>query len=221
MESLSIAGESRSFSSFIDGPGGTGKSFLFRCLYFLLISKGKQVQNMGTTGIASTLLIYGMTAHKTFNLDVPLRSDSESRVKVGTIKGTFLAKVDAFFLDEAPMLPRYGLENIDRKLRELRHQPEIPFGGAIVILGGDFRQCLPVQPKANQSELRNLSIKQSHLWSHFKTFSLSQNMRIDSEEIMFKSWTLDIGNGAGPESISIPFEMTSSGDLTEEVFGNA
>ena len=53
-------------------------------------------------------------------------------------------------IDEATMLDRYQLEAMDRTLRDLMSNPDVPFGGKVVILAGDFRQCLPVVPGANR-----------------------------------------------------------------------
>jgi hypothetical protein len=52
---------------------------------------------------------------------------------------------------------------LDRSLRDLmRHhnngRMDIPFGGKVVVLGGDFRQILPVVPKANRQEVVNSSV---------------------------------------------------------------
>lgn len=74
-------------------------------------------------------------------------------------------------------------------------QNNIPFGGKIVILGGDFRQLLPVQQRATRSEIVNLSIKFSSLWEHFKIFSLTENMRILPHDDEFARFLLDLGNG--------------------------
>lgn len=191
MNSVEGKGKQRCF--FIDGPGGTGKTFIYRTLYYLLQGRQKRIRNMATTGIAATLLPEGMTAHKTFALDVPLRPDSVSRISSGTIKGNVLAATDVFFLDEAPMMPKYGIENMDDKLRELKKRKHIPFGGAVMVFGGDFRQCLPVQTRANSTELRDLSIKKSKLWKEFEVFKLSDNMRVNQKEgEAFKQWLLKV-----------------------------
>uniref|UniRef100_A0A914EJL1 ATP-dependent DNA helicase n=1 Tax=Acrobeloides nanus TaxID=290746 RepID=A0A914EJL1_9BILA len=123
MNSVEGKGKQRCF--FIDGPGGTGKTFIYKTLYYLLQGRQKRIRNMATTGIAATLLPEGMTAHKTFALDVPLRPDSVSRISSGTIKGNVLAATDVFFLDEAPMMPKYGIENMDDKLRELKKRESV------------------------------------------------------------------------------------------------
>lgn len=108
-------------------------------------------------------------------------SDLFSNIKPNSRQGVILKNVDVFIWDEAPMSPRYALEIADRTLQHVMNN-NIPFGGKIVILGGDFRQLLPVQPHATRSETINLSIKFSPLWKHFRTFSLKQNMRALSEE---------------------------------------
>ena len=123
---------------FIDGPGGTGKTYVYKCLNYMLIGEGKKCKNMATTGIAATLLPEGRTAHKTFSLNVPLSPHSKSNIKKGSKDGYELAEVDVFFLDEAPILPRYGMENMDGKVQEL-HENTLPVGGTVQVYGRDFR----------------------------------------------------------------------------------
>jgi PIF1-like helicase len=50
--------------------------------------------------------------------------------------------------DEASMARRENIESLDLLLRDLC-LPSAPFGGKIVVLGGDFRQTVPVVPKKN------------------------------------------------------------------------
>ena len=74
-----------------------------------------------------------------------------------------LRETEVFIIDEAPMMPKYVLEIFDRKLREIT-KVDKPFGGKIMLIGGDFRQTLPIKRFANRSELVNLSIKNSKYW---------------------------------------------------------
>ncbi|XP_071578031.1 uncharacterized protein [Temnothorax nylanderi] len=92
---------------YIDGPGGTGKTFIYTTLYYLLKSRGKVVSTMAFTGIAATLLPNGKTIHKVFGLPVPLFADSTSNIKVQSKEAENLKLVDVFVIDEAPMAPRY------------------------------------------------------------------------------------------------------------------
>ncbi|XP_074099927.1 ATP-dependent DNA helicase pif1-like [Cotesia typhae] len=179
---------------FIDGPGGSGKTFIYTTLCELLKDKNKNVCTMAYTGIAATLLPNGKTIHKTFGLPVPMFSDSSSNVKPNSKHGIYLSNVDVFIWDEAPMSPRYALEIANRTLQDIMNN-DIPFGGKIMIMGGDFRQLLPVQVHATRTETINLSIKFSSLWKHFRTFSLQQNMRALPEETEFVQFLLDVGNG--------------------------
>lgn len=181
------------------------------------------VKCMAFTGIASVLLPNGRTSHKTFGLQVPLTAESVSNIKPGSSKGRELAKVQVFLMDEAPMLPKYGMHNMDQLLRALGN-PNLPFGGKIIVFGGDFRQCLPVQQRANKSELIDLCIKRSNLWQHFHLFSLTENMRVDPKQTEFAEYLLKVGNGDLPVNnmgeVELPVDILSSGNLIDEVFGN-
>ena len=67
---------------FIEGPGGSGKTFVYSTIYHLLKSEKKEVCSMAYTGIAAILLPGGKTVHKTFGIPVPTYSDSTSNIKV-------------------------------------------------------------------------------------------------------------------------------------------
>ena len=69
--------QSASKCYFLDGPGGTGKSFVYKTLYHILTGRNLMVECMAFTGIASILLPNGSTSHKTFGLQVPLTSQSK------------------------------------------------------------------------------------------------------------------------------------------------
>jgi ATP-dependent DNA helicase PIF1 len=115
-------------------------------------------------------------------------------------------------IDEATMLDRFQLESLDRTLRDLMGQPDQPFGGKILILAGDFRQCLPVVPGATRAGTVSHSINQSYLWKHFDILKLKENMRVrasgDPVLEAFDQWTLSIGNGTVMnDAVPIPPEM--------------
>ncbi|GJR47868.1 DNA helicase [Tanacetum coccineum] len=95
-------------------------------------------------------------------------------------------------------------ETLDRTLRDLMNAPDLLFGGKIVILGGDFRQTLPVKKGAAKEELISASITESHLWWHFKICTLKENKRLIRYGITnkerkrlkgFAKWLLEVGNG--------------------------
>ena len=92
------------------------------------------------------------------------------------------------------MAPKYSLGIMDRTLRDIMNNNR-PFGGKIVVLGGDFRQLLPVKVRATRSELVSLSIKFSPSWKHFLKFSLTENMRTLRAEPEFAKFLLALGDG--------------------------
>lgn len=209
---------------YIDGPGGSGKTFLYTTLWYLLTGIGKKVSTMAFTGIAATLLPHGKTVHKTFGLAVPLYSDSASSIKIGTKEARMLETTDIFIWDEAPMAPRYALEGMDRILRDIMDNNS-PFGGKVVVLGGDFRQLLPVNIRSIRAETVNLSIKYSYLWNSFKIFSLTKNMRTLAEEIEFSQFLLKVGSGElndEDDNMELPEICLNKEDvnIANEVFGS-
>jgi len=122
---------------YIDGPGGSGKTFIYTTIYHLVKIKNKCVCTMAFTDIAATLLPIGKTVHKTFGLPVPLFADSSSAIKIQSKEAQYLKNTDIFIWDEAPMAPRYALEIMDRTLRDIMNN-DLLFGGKIVLLGGVF-----------------------------------------------------------------------------------
>mgnify|MGYP003702509971 CR=1 FL=1 len=69
------------------------------------------------------------------------------------------------------MTHRRCFEALDRTLRDLLsgQTPSnsiVPFGGKVIILGGDFRQILPVIRKGSRASIVDASITNSPLWGH-------------------------------------------------------
>ena len=50
-------------------------------------------------------------------------------------------------IDEITMLTKHGLKCIDNVLKEIMINQQ-PFGGKVIVVGGDFRQTLPVVVRA-------------------------------------------------------------------------
>lgn len=129
---------------YIDGSGGSGKTFIYTTIYYLAKIRNKRVCTMAFTGIVATLLPAGKTVHKTFGLPVPLFANSSSSIKIQSKEAHYLKEIDIFIWNEAPMTLRYALEIIDRTLYDIMNN-DLPYGGKIIVLGGDFRQLLPIK----------------------------------------------------------------------------
>ena len=95
------------------------------------------------TGITASLLPNGRTVHSRFMLPVPILETSISSIRRNSMKAEEIKKTEVFIWDEAPMAPSYALKAVDILLRDIMNI-NTPFGGKIMILGGDFRQVLPV-----------------------------------------------------------------------------
>ena len=68
--------------------------------------------------------------------------------------------------DEAPMMNRMCFEAFDRTLRDIMRNVddannEKPFGGKAFVLGGDFRQILPVIKKGSRFDIIKSAINYS------------------------------------------------------------
>ena len=193
---------------FVYGHGGTGKTFLWKTIINTLRSEGKIVLAVASSGIASLLLPSGQTAHSRFKIPLELTDESMCNIKKNTMMSKLLIETDLIVWDEAPMNDRRCFETLDRTLRDILGDSEKPFGGKPVMLGGDFRQTLPVKKKATRSQIISASIAKSYLWRHFKVYKLTRNMRVMNTNLNeeqrkaateFSQWLLDIGDGKAGE----------------------
>ena len=204
------------FHCFIDARGGCGKTYLLNTILAAVRTMkpgGNAVLAMATTGIAANLLDLGRTFHSRLKAPLTPTEDSTLTISAQSNLAQLIRISELLLIDEATMLDRYMLEAMDRSLRDIMKQSDKPFGGKIIILAGDFRQCLPVVPKASRPEIVKHCINQSPLWGNFKHLKLSTNMRVHAsgnvELEMFDKWTLSIGNGEMNE-IAVPEEMVAT-----------
>lgn len=68
------------------------------------------------------------------------------------------------------------------------------FEGKVMVFEGDFRQVLPVVPRATIYQTIAASLVKSDLWSKMTRITLSRNMRARNDPI-FSEFLLRIGNG--------------------------
>ena len=72
--------------------------------------------------------------------------------------------------------------------------PNIPFGGKIVVLGGDFRQTVITVSQKIQQEIIEYSLLCSPFWPFFTRLQLTENIRA-REDPEFLKFLLALGNG--------------------------
>ncbi|XP_071699448.1 uncharacterized protein [Rutidosis leptorrhynchoides] len=196
---------------FVYGHGGTEKTFLGKAITTAFRADGKIVLTVASSGIASLLLPAGRTAHSRFKILIDLTDESMCNIKKKAQMASLLKKTELIIWDEVPMNDRKCLETLDRMLRDIYDTPEIPFGGLTFILGGDFRQTLPVKKRCEKREILDASIVNSYLWKKFTIITLEENMRLHQPNLStiqkgdnanFARWLLRIGDG----DIGVPDE---------------
>lgn len=75
--------------------------------------------------------------------------------------GRLLQQCKLIVWDECTMAHKKSVEALDRTLKDLRNNQEI-FGGALILLSGDFRQTLPVIPRSTPADELKACLKTSH-----------------------------------------------------------
>jgi hypothetical protein len=197
-----IQGETQQKLFFIDGPGGTGKSFLYNTLITYIRGElRKPLIVVASSGIAALILHGGRTAHSTFNIPVPITNESVCNIGLRQEIAKRIQGAAAIFWDEAPMQHRYTFEAVDRSFRDIMGQPDVPFGGKVFVFGGDFRQILPIVVRGSRSHIENACLKHSkRIWHAVETLKLKQNMRVrqDPQNQPFVDFLLRIGEGREP-----------------------
>ncbi|KAJ0752921.1 putative DNA helicase [Helianthus annuus] len=212
---------------FVYGHGGTGKTYLWKTIIAHLRSRGEVVLAVAASGIASLLLPSGWTAHSRFKIPLELTEESICYIKKKSNLCNLLLQTTLTIWDEAPMSDHRCFESLDKTLKDLTSNTSQYFGGKSVLLGGDFRQTLPVKPKGTKAEVIGAYLPNSYLWKHFTVYRLTENMRINSLSTTsatgaqlqnFSEWLLRIGDGkeglvvdfAEPDirKIEIPPEFT-------------
>jgi ATP-dependent exoDNAse (exonuclease V), alpha subunit - helicase superfamily I member len=141
-------------NAFITGPAGSGKTFVLNRYIDWLKSCGINAAITASTGIAATHL-NGITIHSWTGMGV--RDELASRdikelVKRGYLRRRFLS-TGVLIIDEISMLAGCQLEMADLLFRAFK-QIDAPFGGAQVVLCGDFFQLPPIRRRMNGQEVR-------------------------------------------------------------------
>nr|GEZ16028.1 ATP-dependent DNA helicase PIF1-like [Tanacetum cinerariifolium] len=149
----------------------------------------------------------GRTAHSRFAIPINIVKDSMRSITADGDLAALLRKTSLIIWDEAPVLNKHCFEAFDRTMRNICTDSNEPsdqvFGGKVVVLGGDFRQILPVIQNGSRQDVVHASLNSSELWQHCNVMKLTINMRLvarkNNDEIHetkeFIDWILNIGNG--------------------------
>jgi ATP-dependent DNA helicase PIF1 len=166
---------------FLDGPSGTGKSFLLDKILATVHAEGKIALAVASGGIAAVFVMGGRTAHSRFKLNLDLNSTSMCNITEQSSSAELLHQTSLIVWDEAPVMHRFAYEAVHRLLQSLMHN-NLPFGGKVVLLAGDFRQISPVVPHSTDSEIISACLKKCQVWKHFEVLRITTNMRVHTAQ---------------------------------------
>jgi hypothetical protein len=138
---------------------------------------------VSSSGITSSLLLGGRTAHSRFKIPIDLHDESTYNITQHMKVFKLVCKVDMIIWDEASMMHRRTFKTVDQTLCDLMQLDDAQvtekiFGGKTVVLGGNFRQILPIIPKGGREDIVSVSLNRSHLWQHVMILRLHINMRV-------------------------------------------
>ncbi|XP_012841191.1 PREDICTED: uncharacterized protein LOC105961508 [Erythranthe guttata] len=194
---------------FVDGPGGTGKTFLYRALLAYVRSKGNIALAVATSGVAASLLPGGRIAHSRFKLPFDLQDKSIGNISKQCNLAKMIINAKLVVWDEASMANHHSTEALDELLRNLMSD-DSPFGGKVILFGRDFRQTLSIVPGGSRESMIAASIVSSVIWPNVTKIGLQKNMRA-KEDPCFGSFLMRIGDGDEPfvfeNNIIIPQNM--------------
>ncbi|XP_076911314.1 uncharacterized protein LOC143569228 [Bidens hawaiensis] len=198
---------------FVDEPGGTGKTFLYKALLAEVRSRGLLALATASSGAAVNNMPGGRTAHSRFNIPIQLDTNSTCYIPIQTGTAGLIRLARLIIWDEASMAKRQAIEALHRTMQDIMGST-LPFGGKLMLMGGDFRQVLPVVKRGTRAQIVDASFRMSPLWSSTEKLRLSINMRALNDP-WFSEFLLRVGDGTEettngnfikiPDAMTIPF----------------
>jgi ATP-dependent DNA helicase PIF1 len=101
---------------FVDGPGGTGKTFLYKIILARVCSEGLIEIATATSGIAASILPGGRTTHSRFKIPITLTENSTCSFSKQSGTAELLRMASLIIWDETVMIRRQGVKCLDRSL---------------------------------------------------------------------------------------------------------
>jgi hypothetical protein len=147
---------------FVDNPMGTGKTFLYRCLIATVHLEGLIAVATAMSGIAASIMPGGRTAHLVFKIPIKISDGSICMFLKQSDTIALLYKVALIIWYEVAMTKRQSIETLDRSLQDIMGC-ELPFGGKVMMFGGNFRQVLPVVQRSTRTQIMDATLLRSYI----------------------------------------------------------
>jgi hypothetical protein len=126
---------------FVDGLGGTGKTFLYKALIATVQSDGLIVVTIGTSGITASIMPGGHTTHSVFKIPIKINGSSMCNFSKQSDTADLLCRVALIIWDKIAMTKRQAVVPLDRSLQGIK-SCALPFDGKVMVFGDDFRHVL-------------------------------------------------------------------------------
>jgi hypothetical protein len=155
---------------FLTGKAGTGKTTFLR---YIKNNSFKKMAVVAPTGVAA-IHAGGVTIHSFFNLpfgtyiptqktvwggdfsNVYNKNQLFNKAKLNSLKRDLIRELDLLIIDEISMVRADILDAMDALLRQVRRQPQVPFGGVQMLFIGDMFQLPPVVKEDEWQHLREI-----------------------------------------------------------------
>jgi ATP-dependent DNA helicase PIF1 len=173
--------------------GGIGKTFSYKCLIVTVHSEGLIAVAPTTSGIAASIMPGGCTAHSIFKIPIKISDGSICKFSKQSDMINLLRRVALIIWDEVAVTKRQSVEILDRSMQDIMGCV-LPFGGKVMVFGGDFRQVLLVVPRGTKAQIMDVTLLRSYIWKDVRKICLTRNMRAHSNP-WFSYYLLRIGNG--------------------------
>lgn len=148
----------------LTGPAGSGKTYVLREFIARCKEEGRSVAVTATTGLAASHL-GGTTIHSWSGIGIADELAPKAAEHLSKTREQMMQRAAVLIIDEISMLHDFRLDMVDAMLRNVRAEPDKPFGGVQVILCGDFFQLPPV----NRNDGRTGGfVVHSNAWQEFK-----------------------------------------------------
>jgi hypothetical protein len=161
---------------FDDGPGDTGKTFLYRCFIATVHSEGPIAVATATSRIAASIMPGGCTAHSIFKIPIKIGDGSICKFSKQSDMTNLLHRAALIIWDEVALTKRQSIEILDKSLQDIMGC-ELPFSVKVMVFGGDFRQVLPVVPRGTRAKIMDATLLRSYIWKDVQKICLTRNMR--------------------------------------------
>jgi ATP-dependent DNA helicase PIF1 len=167
----------------LDARAGTGKTYVQNGLLAAvrLLHDDAIALAVAVSATAGIQLSKGSTFHSTFKVPIiGLDSTTVFNIMPHSATAQIMRMCKIIVWDEAPMAHKHLLQALDRTLRDLCNDQR-PFANKVILLSGDFRQVLPVIPRASRAAIVDASLKKiismaslPHTHTHGKYENLAQ-----------------------------------------------